>query len=336
MKKIIRIITLVLAVSILISCGGNTKQNNKSDKENTLSGELIIFHAGSLSVPIKEIIKEFNKEYPDVMVLSEAAGSVECARKISEIKKPCDVFASSDVKVIDKNLIPDYAEWSIKFASNEMVIAYNEKSRKNTEITKDNWYEILQNEDVAFGRADPNADPCGYRSVLCLKLADKYYGKKCNAEKCDAEKLLKKDVQHIRPKEVDLLALLESNTIDYIFIYKSVADQHKLKYVVLPDEVNLKNPEMDSLYSSVSLEVKGKKPGETKVQKGETMIYGITIPKNAPNMKAALAFVEFFLSKTKGMKIMEANGQPSVIPSYSPLYDKIPDSLKQFATKDKK
>ncbi len=331
MKKTVRIITLVLAVSILISCGGNTKQNNKSDKENTIRGELILFYAGSLSVPIKEITEEFNKEYPNVKVLSEAAGSVECAKKISELKKPCDVFASSDVKVIDKILIPDYAEWSIKFASNEMVIAHNEKSRKGTEITKDNWYEVLQNEKVAFGRADPDADPCGYRSVLCLKLAEKYYGKKC-----DADKLLKKDVQHIRPKEVDLLALLESNTIDYIFIYKSVAEQHKLKYVVLPDEVNLKNPEMDSLYSTVSLEVKGKKPGKTKVQKGEAIIYGITIPKNITNIKAALAFVEFFLSKTNGMKIMEANGQPSVIPSYSPSYNKIPDLLKQFATKDKK
>jgi molybdate/tungstate transport system substrate-binding protein len=324
-------ILILLILAILASCGGNTEKNTKTDKDTAITGELILFHAGSLSVPVKEITEEFNKEYLDVNVLSEAAGSVECAKKISELKRPCDVFASSDVKIIDENLIPNYAEWSIKFASNEMVIAYNEKSRKSTEITKDNWYEVLQDAKVAFGRADIDADPCGYRSVLCLKLAEKYYGKKCNADK-----LLKKDVRHIRPKEVDLLALLESNSLDYIFIYKSVADQHNLKYVVLPDEVNLKNPGMDSLYSTVSLEVKGKNPGETKVQKGEAMIYGITIPKNAPNMKTALAFVKFFLSKTTGMKIMEANGQLSVIPSYSPSYDKIPDSLKQFATKYKK
>jgi len=330
-KKIFKTIVILLISAILTSCGGNKEKDTKSDKDTTISGELILFHAGSLSVPIKEITEKFNKEYPNVKVLSEAAGSVECAKKISELNKSCDVFVSSDVKIIDKNLIPDYAEWSIKFASNEMVIAYNEKSRKSSEITKDNWYEVLQNEKVAFGRADPDADPCGYRSVLCLKLAEKYYGEKCNTDR-----LLKKDVQHIRSKEVDLLALLESNTIDYIFIYKSVADQHKLKYVTLPDEVNLKNPEMDSLYSTVSLKVKGKKPGETKVQKGEAIIYGITIPKNAPNMKAAWAFVEFFLNKTNGMKIMEANGQLSVIPSYSPLYDKIPDLLKQFAVKDKK
>lgn len=328
---LIRIIILMLASAILISCGGNAKQNNKSDKENTIIGNLIIFHAGSLTVPVKEIIKEFNKEYPNVKVLPEAAGSVECARKITELKKTCDVFVSSDVNVIDCNLFPDYADWSIKFASNEMVIAYNDKSRKSTEINKDNWYYILLNNKVAFGRADPDMDPCGYRSVLVTKLAEKYYNKKGLADR-----LLKKDIQHIRPKEVDLLALLESNSIDYIFIYKSVVDQHKLKYVILPDEVNLKNPEMDSLYSTVSLKVKDKKPGKEKIQKGEAMIYGITILKNATNMEAALAFVEFFLNKTKGMKIMESNGQPSVIPSYSPSYNKIPESLKQFAYNDKK
>lgn len=330
LKKIFILISLILVSAIFISCKERGKQNKKSDNKDSINGSIIIFHAGSLTVPIKKIIKEFNKEYPNVMVLSESAGSVECAKKISELKKPCDVFASSDVNVIDKNLVPDYADWSIKFASNEMVIAYIETSRKSSEINKDNWYNILLNDEVAFGRADPDADPCGYRSVLCLKLSEKYYNKKGIADK-----LLKKDFCHIRPKEVDLLALLESNSIDYIFIYKSVAEQHKLKYVILPDEVNLKNPKMDSLYATVSFEVKGKNPGEKKNQKGEAMIYGITIPKDAPNIKASLIFVEFFLNKAKGMKIMKANGQASVIPSFSLNYNKIPESLKQFATNHK-
>lgn len=327
MKQKLFFLTTVVTIAFLIfSCGVGSGKNDKIENDTLISGNLILFHAGSLSVPVKQIITEFNKVYPNVKVLAESAGSVECARKISELKKPCDVFASSDVKVIDKNLIPDYADWSIKFASNEMVIAYNEKSRKAPEIGKDNWYNILLSSEVAFGRADPDADPCGYRAVLTIKLAEKYYNKKNLSSQ-----FLAKDTKHIRPKEVDLLALLESNTLDYIFIYKSVADQHKLKYVVLPDEINLKNPQMDTLYASVSVEVKGKKPGEKKVQKGEAMVYGITIPKNAPNLKAAIAFVKFFLEKNNGIKIMEANGQPSLIPSYSPTYNNIPDSLKQFA-----
>ena len=105
------------------------------------------------------------------------------------------------------------------------------------QINSDNWYEILLNKNVAFGRSDPNADPCGYRSVLTMKLAEKYY-KKVGL----AAEMLKKDHKYIRPKEVDLIALLEAGEMDYFFIYRSVAEQHKMKYVILPDEINLKTP----------------------------------------------------------------------------------------------
>jgi molybdate/tungstate transport system substrate-binding protein len=63
------------------------------------------------------------------------------------------------------------------------------------------------------------------------------------------------------------------------------------------------------------------------------MIYGITLLKNAPNRTAAIAFLEFMLSKDQGMKILQKNGQPSLIPQQNPNYDKIPASLKPFVTK---
>ena len=66
------------------------------------------------------------------------------------------------------------------------------------------------------------------------------------------------------------------------------------------------------------------------------MIYGITIPKNAPNIKAALEFVKFMLSKDKGMRILNKLGQASVIPRPTTNYDKIPKELKHFAAKTQK
>ena len=293
-----------------------------------LTGELIIFHAGSLSIPIKQIAEAFKKENPNVNIISEAAGSVECARKISELNKPCDIMASADYAVIDKILIPKFADWNIKFASNEMAIVYTNKSRRSNEITNKNWYKIMLDDKISIGRADPNSDPCGYRSVLVSKLAEKYY--KVNGL---SEKLLKKDENNIRPKETDLLALLESNTIDYIFIYRSIAEQHKLKYIILPDEINLKNSAFSDLYASVSVEINGKKPGEKITQKGEPMVYGITIPNNAPNKTVAIAFVKFLLTKEKGLAILNKLGQPSVVPSSTISYDKIPVELKSFAKK---
>ncbi|HUW60166.1 MAG TPA: substrate-binding domain-containing protein [Candidatus Bathyarchaeia archaeon] len=61
-----------------------------------VSGEVMVFHAGSLSVPFKQIAEAFQKEYPSVRVLSEASGSRDCARKITELDRRCDVMAASD------------------------------------------------------------------------------------------------------------------------------------------------------------------------------------------------------------------------------------------------
>lgn len=299
-----------------------------TQKSSEINGDLIIFHAGSLSVPMKEIKAEFNKAYPKVNVLLEPAGSVECARKITDLKKPCDIMASSDYKVIDKMLVPAWAEWNIRFAANEMCIAYTDKAKYKDRISSKNWYEILLKPDVAFGRADPNADPCGYRSVMCIQLSETYYSKPGLAKQ-----LLEKDVNFIRPKEVDLLALLESNNIDYMFQYRSVAVQHNLKYLVLPDQVNLKNPKYADDYVKATVDIKGKEPGKTEQMKGEPMIYGVTMLKNAPNKEAAMAFLKFMLSKDKGMKIMEKDGQPSVIPMPAGNYSAIPDQLRPFVKK---
>ena len=295
-------------------------------EESGVSGDLIIFHAGSLSVPFRQIAAAFTREHPEVNAILEAAGSRTCARKISDLQRRCDVMASADYTVIDTLLVPDHADWSIKFVSNEMSIVFNDKSRRCKEITRDNWYNIMLREDVAFGRSDPNADPCGYRAVMTIKLAEKFYGKQGLAEK-----LLSKDLKYLRPKEVDLLALLETGEIDYIFLYRSVAEQHGLNRILLPDEINLKDPALSDLYGTVSVEVTGRKPGARILKTGAPMVYGITIPRNAPNPSAALAFVCFLLDRNKGLAIMERNGQPSVVPVPSDTFDELPVVLRMFA-----
>lgn len=311
-KYLIFVLSLSIAV---VMC-------SKKEKEK----QLIIFHAGSLSVPFKQISEAFKKKHPGVEILMESAGSRACARKISDLNKPCDIMASADYTVINELLIPDHADWNIKFVTNEMALVYHESSRKADQITRDNWYKVLLDENVAFGRSDPDSDPCGYRAILTMKLAQKYY-----KQSGLSERLLQKDTEYIRPKEVDLLALLETGTIDYIFLYRSVAQQHGLKYLVLPDEINLKKPSLEDYYKTVSVDISGKTPGSTITKYGAPMVYGVTIPKNAPHPDLALSFVEFLLDKSKGLTIMEKNGQFSAVPSPSLTYDNIPSVLKKYA-----
>jgi molybdate/tungstate transport system substrate-binding protein len=317
---------LLITAAFLVSCGTSNKNDVKNNTADSLTGKLVIFHAGSLSVPVKIICDSFKLLHPKVEILTEAAGSKECARKICNLKKPCDIMLSSDYKVIDDLLVPEWADWNIEFATNEMTIVYKEKSRYANEINKDNWFDILMKKDVAFSRSDPNSDPCGVRSLMTIQLAEKFYNKPGLSKK-----MSNKDLNYMRPKETDLLALLESGTIDYIFLYRSVAEQHKLKYLILPDEINMKKQDLADYYSTAKVETTGKKPGEKITETGAPMIYGLTIPKNAPNYKVAEAFVAFLLEASKGMAIMEANGQPSVVPSSTNTYEKIPQNLKKFA-----
>lgn len=304
-----------------MSIAGCKKNNTQSAKN-----ELVVFHAGSLSVPFLEISAEFNKQHPDVYIKAEAAGSLACARKICDLKKECDVMASADYKVVSSLLMPDYAEFNIRFATNEMVIAYTDKSKFSRLIEANNWQEILLKKEVAIGRSDPDLDPCGYRTLILFQLAERYYGISGLAEK-----LQQKD-KYLRPKETDLLALLEAGEIDYIFIYRSVAAQHGLNKVLLPDQINLKSEAFSEFYGTASVKLSGKEPGQFITRKGEPMVYSITIPKTALNSEAAEAWVAFLLSK-EGREIMEKNGQPCIVPARVDVFDRLPNSLKPFCEK---
>ncbi len=299
MKKIL--ICFVVSFLLFLSC--QTERKERAELQT-----LHVIHAGSLTVPVHEISRAFEKENPGVKVLSEAWGSKAGARRVANLETPADVFMSADYMVIENMLIPDHASWYIPFATNEMAIVYTKKSRYADRISVDNWVEILMKDDVKFGRSNPDQDPCGVRSVFTIKLEEKMRG-----EPGLAERMLAKDKDNIRPKETDLIALLESNHIDYIFLYKSVAVQHGLEYLQLPDSLSMGNFALNDWYRSVSVETLGTRPGETIVEYGEAMVYGLTIPHKTQNKELAEKFVAFVLNEDKGQKILKELGQDPVV-----------------------
>jgi molybdate/tungstate transport system substrate-binding protein len=310
---------LIIFITAVMLISSESKSQSKAQQK-----ELIIFHAGSLSVPIKQIAREYEKRNPGTKIFLESAGSLVCARKVTELKKPCDIIASSDYFVINELLIPDYASWSIRFATNEIVIGYLEKSKYSKEINSGNWMNILQKPDVIYSRSDPDSDPCGYRTVFTFLLAEKYY-----KEPGLADKMLSKDKEYIRPKEVDLVALLESNAIDYMFQYKSVAIQHGMKYLELPKDINLSDPSKNDIYSSVSMDVAGSKPGSKMKVTGDYINYSITVIDKAPQKEEAVNFLVFLLGP-EGIAIFKNSGQDPIIPFSTEQSDRLPTKLSDY------
>jgi len=307
--------TIVIALMTILLLAGCTGKKEKN---------LIIFHAGSLSVPVMKLNAAFEKANPGVRVLSEAAGSLVCARKITELGRACDIMLSADYFVIDNLLMPSYATWNIKFATNEIVIAYRDESKLSSVISDVNWADILLRNDVIFGRSDPDSDPCGYRTVFAFQLAEDHYGRPGLADS-----LLKKDLQYLRPKEVDLVALTETGVIDYMFQYKSVAIQHGFKYIELPDEINLSSLALKDYYGRASYMIPGSAPGERTEIRGDFISYSGTVPLNAPDRELAIKYFSFMLGE-EGIRIFRDSGQDPLVPAVSADSVALPDALKGF------
>jgi molybdate/tungstate transport system substrate-binding protein len=288
--------------------------------------KVILFHAGSLTVPFAKIEADFEALHPDIDIQPVAGGSTKLARMISEQGKPVDIMASADFKVIDKNLIPKFADWNIRFASNQLVLCYTEKSRFADEINADNWTDILGRKGVVWGHSDPNLDPCGYRSLMVLQLAEKFTHQPGLYDRLIANR----PEANVRSKAVELVSMLKAGKMDYGWEYLSVAVQKGLKYVVLDDHINLGNYKFDDYYAQAKVKVTGKKPGTWMTRTGQSCTYGITLIKDAPHREGAIKFLAYLLSPQGGLKVLKDMGQPPFVPCRVPdatTKNKLPQAL---------
>ncbi len=290
------------------------------------ASKVVVFHAGSLSIPFREIAAAFEAAHPGVKVEREASGSRAAARKISDLGRPCDVMVSADTTVIEELLLGAHADWALSFVTNEMVIGYRAELPASDVPTADSWPALLSREGMRIGHSDPHSDPCGYRALMVFQLAEAHYGLPGLATE-----LQENSGRHIRPKASDLIALLEVGELDYAFLYRSVAVQHGVPFLALPDGINLRDPSRAADYAEARVEVTGREPGETIVKVGMPMEYGITIPRGAPNPELALQFVEYLLQADGGLAILQENGQPSLVPAPTATYDQLPERLKAYA-----
>ena len=361
MKKYLLILlsSILITGTLLAGCINNEKtdqtqsanvnnQNNNINNNNQNNNEKItlkIFHAGSLSVPFKKYKELFEKEHKNVEVQLESAGSVACVRKITELNKKCDVLATADYSLIPSMMMPKYADWYLMMAKNEIVIAYTDKSKYHNEINSENWYKIFNKPNVVFGFSNPNDDPCGYRSQMVIQLSELYYKNstiydelilkntnfKVKNENGTYIITIPKDINvntnkiFLRSKETDLLGPLETGAFDYLIIYKSVAQQHHLKYITLPKEINLGYYECRDTYKKVKVITAD---GKEKI--GKPIVYGITVPKNAPHPEYGISYVKTVITNPN---VFKECGQDPITPPIA--VGNVPDSLKDYVKLEK-
>ncbi len=289
---------------------------------------LKVYCAGSLAVPFAEAEREFEALHPEVDVQLEPHGSIQAIRQITDLHRPGDVIA-----VADESLIPDlmfgkadgdgrnYSTWYLPFGGNEMVIAFTNKSRYSSEITRENWYRILSRPGVKVGLANPMLDASGYRALMVAKLAENEYQNRTlfgalfgdhfdpplsapsggPLTAISLPEIVKPSDDHVvvRDGSIFLISLLETGGIDYTFEYRSVAEGNNLRWISLPAAINLGSKEYAGNYQNITVILGFHRFSRIGTErKGAPIVYAMTIPNSAAHPVAAQEFVDYIAQES--------------------------------------
>jgi molybdate/tungstate transport system substrate-binding protein len=180
------------------------------------------------------------------------------------------------------------AETARPIAHTEMVIAYNPKSRFAPKFEaaangKGNWWEVLQEPGLRFGRTDPVTDPQGRNIIFTMMLAAKLHKEPDLVEKILGPTINEKQIF----TEPTVQARLQSGELDAASAYKIQPGPFNLPFIALPKEINLSGENVHADHPDVSLSVGG------KTYNPEPLIYYAAVLKDAPNAKGAAAFIEW-------------------------------------------
>ena len=291
-----------VAVIVVACSGGERKETGRTTDQSSGDGDrrIVVYNAGSLALPLRAALDSFAAR-ERVTVEQENAGSLETARKLTELGKIPDIVAVADYEVIPLLLIPSHATWYAKFARNRMVLAYEDRSRGAAEIDTNNWWQIVTRPGVQVGRADPSLDPNGYRTLLVWQLAERFYRQPGLGQRF----LITAPQRNVRPKEADLVGLLQAGEFDYIWSYESIAQGVGAKYVTLPREIDLSAPDDSAEYAVASVRVAGRTPRDSVTMRGQPIVYAFTVPTRAPHPQIAAKFAEY-LESADGKRVMRA------------------------------
>jgi molybdate/tungstate transport system substrate-binding protein len=270
-----------------------------SRADDGADGPLVVFTAGSLARPVRAALDSFAAAN-SVRYELESAGSLETARKLTELGKIPDLIALADEDVFPKVLVPAHATWYVRFAENRIVLAYTDRSRYASEIDSTNWWQVLQRPGLEIGRSNPDLDPSGYRTLMVWQLAERHYAQPGLAAALERSAHLR----NMRPKEIELVALLESGDLDYAWFYESMARASGVRHVTLPAAIDLGRADNRDAYAQAAVRVIGSSAADTVTMRGAPIRYAFSIPLNAEHSALAERFAAFLLS-ADGRRVLE-------------------------------
>jgi len=318
---------LLAAILLAAGCGDDSSKNRPPSGSQAQKPEprkernLRVFHAAGLTALLDEVRADCRKEL-GIVLSTEGSGSQMACRKITEMKRDCDLVMLADSFLVGE-LLKGTCSWRMDFATDEIVLGVGKRA-PNAELAEKDWPAALMTDEVHIGRVDENLGPIGYRTLMTWKLQE------LQGTTGLYDKLMAKcgrvvdDVGRLTP-------LLANGELDYAFVYRSSCVGHSIRFIRLDDAVNLGSHERD--YSKATVTFQKLKTGQREdvTMKGGPIFWTLTIPDIDADKPTAIEFVNWLLAKKA--EAVKNNGLRPIKPAlfYGPAQKTAPfkDLVKQ-------
>jgi molybdate transport system substrate-binding protein len=269
-----------------------------SSATTAMAETLEVFHADSLAGPMGALKRAFEAHHPEISIHLTSGVSKQLAERILN-GETCDVYASSSPSVIEQDLMKGSvkgaaqraASWYAVFSANEMVLIVRTGNPLGIRRISD-----LAKPGIRFVRVTGEKDLATARTVEFVKRATALEGNP------DLARNIISSAPDDPSQPVSVPAIVRAvldGRVDAGIVYYSaaVAAGPDISIIRYPAPVNM----------------------------SEEIRNAISVPATARNPIAAEAFARFLL-EPEGRKILEATGQPPVIPAVR--VGATPDSLR--------
>jgi molybdate transport system substrate-binding protein len=258
--------------------GSSAASSPAASSAATGSGAVNVLYAGSL---VNLITKQAGPAFQTASgysVSGKGAGSTALVTDIKGKVDKGDVFISASPKAtatLMGSSNGDWVSWYVSYASSNVVLGYNAKSKFAADIKSKPWYEAITESGLKLGFTDPATDPKG--KLVAQGLSDT-----AKSKNLPALTAIENDKGDVFPEET-LVARLQSGQLDAGFFYTAEAIPAKIPTVPLTGE-DLK------------------------------ATYTISTLKGAPNEPGAEAFVAYLLGPS-GQAFLKQDGFDLISPS---------------------
>lgn len=304
--------------------------------ETVSDAKLQILYSSSIKSQVDRYIEEFSNQYPDITIKTiPLNNTTEIVDFVLSGGVEYNIIMVPDYTLLEKNLMPDYHSWDIRYGHCRMVLTYIDDSAYAQNTTSENWFEILAEEGVSWAMIDPSTDSRGWRSLISIGLADSYYERPVFESLVDPATNISREetgetdiITAINPKQAgnlhfegtmnELVSHLKEGTYDYAWMYQGGAYQNNLSWITLPEEIDLSSSRYEDRYNAISVRT------QSGIRQSPPIVFSISIPDNAKNRGIAIDFIKMVISPQED-GVLARLGQEQLIPAEG--YGMIPADL---------